>query len=132
MMSADAKPKFLVTSGQNSSDFKPIVLPERYQQIPTGPEKPIQKKKTASHKKKKRKIDPKAPKKPLGAYIRFCSANWERIRRENPKANFGEIGALVGKAWAETSDEDRMPFAQQEMLDRQQYEVDIERYNRRR
>lgn len=42
----------------------------------------------------KPKKDPKAPKKPLSAYMLYSSENRERIRSENPEASFGEVVSL--------------------------------------
>jgi hypothetical protein len=56
---------------------------------------------------KKTKKDPNAPKKGLSAYMIFSQENRQKVKDENPKATFGEMGKLLGAKWKETSEKDK-------------------------
>jgi hypothetical protein len=57
---------------------------------------------------KKEKSD--KPKRAPSAYIIFCTEKRTEIKEANPEATFGELGKLLGQAWAGLSDKDKAPF----------------------
>ena len=56
-------------------------------------------KKKAPAKKGKKDDKPKVKRAP-SAYMLFCKKNRAAIVKANPKASFGEVGKLLGAAWA--------------------------------
>jgi HMG (high mobility group) box len=56
---------------------------------------------------KKTKKDPNAPKRALSAYMIFSQENRQKVKDENPKATFGEMGKLLGNKWKEMTDKDK-------------------------
>uniref|UniRef100_A0A8R1ECJ7 HMG box domain-containing protein n=1 Tax=Caenorhabditis japonica TaxID=281687 RepID=A0A8R1ECJ7_CAEJA len=52
----------------------------------------------------------KAPERPLQPYMRFSRKMWARVRVENPEAQIWDIGKIIGRMWAETSDSERSNF----------------------
>jgi hypothetical protein len=76
--------------------------------------------------KKKAKKDPNAPKKGLSAYMFFAKEMREKIKEENPEATFGEIGKLLGEAWAEQEDKSKYEKLAKEDKKRYESEMGIE------
>ncbi|KAF7307738.1 hypothetical protein MKEN_01133900 [Mycena kentingensis (nom. inval.)] len=76
----------------------------------------------------RKKKDPNAPKRALSAYM-FFSQDWrERIRAENPDANFGELGKLLGAKWKELDDEEKQPYNDQATKDKERAERERKEY----
>jgi hypothetical protein len=51
--------------------------------------------------------DPNAPKKNVAAYMFFCKATREEIKKEDDKLSFGEIGKILGARWKEADEKDK-------------------------
>jgi hypothetical protein len=77
---------------------------------------------------KKAKKDPKAPKKGLSAYMIFAKENRERIKTENPDADFGAMGKLIGDAWKELDETEKATFKAKSETDKKRYETEIADY----
>ena len=56
---------------------------------------------------KKRKKDPNAPKRPLSAYMYFCSNNRDQIKKNNPELKLTEVAMRLGQMWKDMSDDDK-------------------------
>ncbi|KAJ1344690.1 hypothetical protein BSLG_000213 [Batrachochytrium salamandrivorans] len=78
--------------------------------------------------KKKARKDPDAPKRPLSAFMIFSKENRPRIREENPEASFGELGKLLGAAWRELNDKDKLIYTEKADEDKGRYERDMQSY----
>ncbi|KAJ3032528.1 Non-histone chromosomal protein 6 [Rhizophlyctis rosea] len=72
--------------------------------------------------KKKAKKDPNAPKKPLSAFIIFSNENRNRIKEENPSAEFRDIGRLLGNAWKEITETEKEKYNKKAEQDKVRYE----------
>jgi len=73
---------------------------------------------------RKTKKDPHAPKRALSAYM-FFSQDWrERIKTENPDAGFGEVGKLLGAKWKELDEEEKKPYVDQALRDKERADKD--------
>ena len=48
-----------------------------------------------------------AVKKAPSAYIIFCTEKRPQVKIDNPNASFGELGKLLGKLWADLSEEEK-------------------------
>jgi len=79
-------------------------------------------------KKKRKKKDPNAPKKNASAYFHFSKKMRPKIKEDNPKATFGEIGKLLGHAWKELAAEDKKEFEASAEKDKQRYEQESKAY----
>jgi len=85
-------------------------------------------KKTSKTKRKKKKKDPDAPKKHVSAFLHFSSAVRPKIKTENPDAKFGEIGKLIGQAWASIDPKDKATYDELAQKDRERYEAAMKNY----
>lgn len=77
---------------------------------------------------KKAKKDPLAPKKGLSAYMIFAKENRERIKAENPEADFGAMGKLIGDAWKSLDETEKAVFTAKSETDKKRYETEIADY----
>ncbi|GES79041.1 non-histone chromosomal protein 6 [Rhizophagus clarus] len=72
--------------------------------------------------KKSAKKDSSDPKRNLTAYMFFSKEYREKVKQENPKASFGEIGKLLGKKWKDMSDKEKVPYVNKAEEDKKRYE----------
>jgi hypothetical protein len=56
--------------------------------------------------RRKRK-DPNAPKRAMTAYMLFSQEKRTHIKNEHPTVGFGQVGKLLGEAWAALPDTDK-------------------------
>ncbi|RKP09194.1 Nhp6bp [Thamnocephalis sphaerospora] len=75
------------------------------------------------------KKDPNAPKRALSAYMFFATDNRPRVKEENPDAQFGEIGKILGKEWKAMDEKDKKEYFQKAAEDKKRYEREMEEYN---
>jgi len=60
-----------------------------------------------ARKKKKKKKDPDAPKKPCSAFFHFSKRIRPKVKEDNPQANFGQLGKIIGEQWIKLGPEER-------------------------
>jgi len=72
--------------------------------------------------RKSTKKDSSEPKRGLTAYMFFSKDFREKVRQENPKASFGEIGKLLGKKWKDMSEKEKAPYVKKAEEDKERYE----------
>jgi hypothetical protein len=77
---------------------------------------------------KKEKKDPLSPKKGLSSYMCYFKENRERIKSENPDAEFGEIGKLIGAAWKALDEDEKAVYEQMSEKDKARYKKDMAEY----
>jgi hypothetical protein len=80
--------------------------------------------------KRRRRKDPNAPKQPLTAYVIFSNEVRDQVINENPDANFGEIGKIIGAKWRALVPDDRKPYEEKANIERERYNRDLEDYRR--
>jgi len=85
-------------------------------------------KKGKRKRKKKKKKDPNAPKKNVSAFLHFSNAIRPRIKAENPTAKFGEIGKLIGQAWASVDPQEKEKYEEMAKKDRERYDTASKAY----
>lgn len=77
---------------------------------------------------KKAKKDPNAPKKGLSAYMIFAKENRERIKTENPEADFGVMGKLIGNQWKALEEYEKDTYKVKSEADKERYTNEIANY----
>jgi len=77
---------------------------------------------------KKTKKDPKAPKRPSTAYIFFSKEMRNKLKSENPKVNFGELGKLIGVKWKELDEAGKQKYHKLAEADKQRFEKEKGEY----
>lgn len=73
-------------------------------------ERPTDSKTAGGKKEKKKEKDPNAPKQPKTAYFFFMDTVRAKVKEENPTASIGELGKLMGAAWAALGDAKKDEF----------------------
>ena len=61
---------------------------------------------------------PKAPEKPLSAYMRFSKKCWESVRTEHPGMKLWEIGSIIGGKWRDLKAEEKKEYQDAWNLDK--------------
>jgi hypothetical protein len=50
------------------------------------------------------------PRKPISAFMRFSQHIRPQIKAENPDAEFGDLGRMIGKAWKALADDEKSQY----------------------
>eukprot|EP00494_Astrolonche_serrata_P024051 UN24309 len=74
------------------------------------------------------KKDPNAPKRTRSAYMLFCDAQREEVKKDNPDKSMVELSVIFGKLWQETSTKDREPFQRASEKTKVKYNNEMEKY----
>jgi len=82
-------------------------------------------------KRKGKEKKKQGPKRPLSAYMFFCQAMRPDVKRDNPAANFSDLGKLLGAKWQTLKDSEKKPYEKQNQQDKERYEKDKEELNRK-
>ena len=89
-------------------------------------------KKSASKKKGKKKKDPSEPKRPTTAFFYYTASVRESVKKENPSKTVGELSKIYGQMWADLSDEDKKPFNDMNMKDKERYAKEKEEWTQKK
>lgn len=80
--------------------------------------------------KKKRFVDPNAPKKPCTAYIYFSNSVREDIKLQNPEFTFTDIAKEMGRRFKQLDPEKKKYWQDIAIRERERYDRELEAYNR--
>jgi len=72
---------------------------------------------------KRAKKDPSAPKRPMSAFLYFSQDRRGSLKSVNPTMRNTEISSILGKLWRDATDEDRRPYVERELHDRNKYKA---------
>jgi structure-specific recognition protein 1 len=81
--------------------------------------------KTINKKKKRKKVDPSKPKRPMSAFMYFSRDYRAVLKEQNPTASFGELGKLLGSSWRNLDKEERQKYDSLAREDRLRYESEL-------
>lgn len=79
-------------------------------------------------KRKKAARDVNAPEKPLTGYVRFLNDRRERVRADNPTANFPDITKILANEWSKLEPTDKQKYLDEAEKDRERYTKEMEQY----
>ncbi|XP_037005537.2 high mobility group protein B4 [Artibeus jamaicensis] len=79
-------------------------------------------------KKKRRKRDPQAPRRPPSSFLLFCKDHYAQLKKENPTWSVVQVAKASGKMWAVTTDAEKQPYEQRAALLRAQYQEELKAY----
>jgi len=72
---------------------------------------------------KRAKKDPSAPKRPMSAFLYFSQDRRGQLKVKNPAMRNTEISSILGKLWRDATDEERRPYVDRELCDRNKYKT---------
>ncbi|ELR25348.1 HMG (high mobility group) box domain containing protein [Acanthamoeba castellanii str. Neff] len=77
--------------------------------------------------RRKRK-DPNAPKRAMTAYMLFSQEKRTQIKTDHPTVGFGQVGKLLGEAWAALPDGDKRKYNELAAKDKIRYQKEAAQY----
>jgi len=80
--------------------------------------------------KKKPKKDKNAPKKGMSAFMFFSQKMRPKIKAENPDISFGDIGKKMGELYKKLTPEERAPYDQMALEDKERAATEMAEYNK--
>lgn len=116
--------------GERKSTRKPKVVERLTVDVPeTKPKAPkstikktATKKTTKSPKKAAKKGKKDGPKRAATAFLLYSMDNRAKVKKENPDATFGDLGKLLGEAWANATASEKKKFEAAAAKDKVRYE----------
>lgn len=81
-----------------------------------------------SSKGTRKKRDPRAPKKPRGAYLFWAGAQREVLKREHPELSFADLSKQLGHRWNAMDEDAKRPFFEMALQDRQRHAEELRNY----
>ena len=81
---------------------------------------------SGTKKKKKKKKVPGEPKRPTTAFFFYTSSIRESVKKENPGKSVGDLSKIFGQMWADLSEEDKVPFKNKNLQDKERYVKEME------
>nr|CAB3253473.1 HMG1/2 High mobility group protein [Phallusia mammillata] len=79
-------------------------------------------------KRKKKKKDPNAPKRPQSAFFLFCADRRATVKQENPSYTVGDIARELGKKWSETNPDIKSKYVQAGEKEKEKYNKEMAAY----
>uniref|UniRef100_A0A8P0ST75 High mobility group protein B4 n=2 Tax=Canis lupus familiaris TaxID=9615 RepID=A0A8P0ST75_CANLF len=83
-------------------------------------------------KKKRRKRDPQAPRRPPSSFLIFCQDHYAQLKRENPTWSVVQVAKASGRMWSVTSGAEKQPYEQRAAVLRARYQEELEVYRQQR
>lgn len=83
-------------------------------------------------KKKRRKRDPHAPRRPPSSFLLFCQEHYAQLKRENPDWSVVQVAKASGKMWSAKADIEKQPYEQRAAALRAKYHEDLKVYHAQR
>jgi len=77
-------------------------------------------------KKKKKKKEEGEPKRPTTAFFFYTSSIRAEITKANPGKSVGELSKIYGQMWADLTDEEKKPFQDKNVVDKERYAKEME------
>ena len=78
--------------------------------------------------KKRRKRDPHAPRRPPSSFLLFCQDHYAQLKSENPSWSVVQVAKASGKMWSAKTDVDKQPYEQRAALLRAKYREELSVY----
>ncbi|XP_048671752.1 high mobility group protein B4 [Marmota marmota marmota] len=81
-------------------------------------------------KKKRRKRDPLAPRRPPSSFLLFCQDHYSQLMKENPTWSVVQVAKASGKMWSTETEMGKQPYEQKAALLRVKYFEELEVYRK--
>jgi len=86
---------------------------------------------TSKTKRKKKVVDPDAPKKPHTAFIYFSNSIREKVKQDNPGISFADIGRELGKQFKQLNAETRKYWEGIAKQNKEVYDLEVVKFDNR-
>ncbi|KAM6219371.1 high mobility group protein B4 [Rhynchocyon petersi] len=80
--------------------------------------------------KRRRKQDPQAPRRPPSSFILFCKEHYAQLKRENPSWSVVQVAKATGTMWSTKTDVEKQPYEEKAALLRAKYHEELEAYRK--
>ncbi|XP_003801318.1 high mobility group protein B4 [Otolemur garnettii] len=80
--------------------------------------------------KKRRKKDPQAPRRPPSSFLLFCKDHYAQLKRENPNWSVVQVAKASGKMWSLSTNAEKQPYEERAALLRAKYQEELQIYRR--
>lgn len=78
--------------------------------------------------KRRAKKDPRAPKRPMSAFLKYSQQMRPVVKEENPYMSNTDVSRLLGEMWRNASPKDKAPYREQEEQERALYKEQIKKF----
>ncbi|XP_072013392.1 uncharacterized protein [Amphiura filiformis] len=72
---------------------------------------------------------PKAPAKPITAYIRYSKDKYKEVKSKYPDLGVGSIGRIIGAQWHALTAEEKSKYTEEYMKDKERYQQEMMKYH---
>ena len=86
----------------------------------------------STQKKKRAKKHPDAPKRPMSAFLKFSQTTRGEMKKANPDVQNTDISRLLGEAWRNMSEAEKLPYVEKEKIERSEYKEKMKQWKERR
>lgn len=83
-------------------------------------------------KKKRRKRDPLAPRRPPSSFLLFCQDHYAQLKRENPTWSVVQVAKASGKLWSAKADKEKQLYEERAAILRAKYYEELKVYREQR
>ncbi|KAM7098714.1 high mobility group protein B4 [Molossus nigricans] len=83
-------------------------------------------------KRRRRKRDPHAPRRPPSSFLLFCQDHYAELKRENPTWSVVQVAKASGKMWSAKPDAEKQLYEQRAALLRAKYHEELQVYRAQR
>eukprot|EP00977_Amphora_coffeiformis_P011172 scaffold2671_cov167-Amphora_coffeaeformis.AAC.10 len=78
--------------------------------------------------KRRAKKDPRAPKRPMSAFLKYSKTRRSKVKEENPDMSNTDISRLLGEMWRNASQAERAPYVESEQQERAAYKEQVKQW----
>ncbi|XP_071768656.1 high mobility group protein B3a [Centroberyx gerrardi] len=82
----------------------------------------------APGRKKGKKKDPNAPKRPPSGFFIFCSEHRPKVKAQDPSLGIGDVAKKLGETWNNLTDASKQPYLQKANKLKDKYRKDVADY----
>ncbi|XP_004449806.2 high mobility group protein B4 [Dasypus novemcinctus] len=82
----------------------------------------------AGKRKRRRKRDPQAPRRPPSSFILFCHDHYPQMKKDNPNWSVVQMAKASGKMWSARTDAEKQPYEERAAFLRAKYREELATY----
>ena len=78
--------------------------------------------------KKRAKKNPRAPKRPMSAFLKYSKTRRKNVKEENPNVSNTDVSRLLGELWRNASEVEKAPYVEAELKERNKYKEEMKKW----